>query len=156
MELDFLPSLGKAVGGALDKANQSFNALKNYVSSIVTKEEEPVLEFRLDEKGRQALSSVLADKPKVPEPKITTPEGVIKFAKDTVRDLPRSAAQITLKTPLGFGQTKLTPESRIEKIIFGEEPMGKPEGAFETSRAVFGTIPFFPGKGNSSKNCKRS
>jgi hypothetical protein len=109
-----------------------------------------------------------------PEPRVLTEEDrerarkVIEFGKGVLRDLPRSAASLTLKAT---GQKEFIPGTgvapKFEKFLFGKEPIKTPEktgaeflrglgvdeeraqglgGVVGYPLAVLGAIPMFPGK----------
>ena len=69
------------------------------------------------------------------------------FLTGVARDFPRSIAQLTLK---GTGEKEYDPAlgtfPGLEKSIFGERVVKKPEGKFQTGLAVLGAMPIIPGK----------
>lgn len=91
----------------------------------------------------------------------TAPPPRTNFFVDIVRDVPRSIMQLGLKYtgkeeeyypgigfPLEGGKKVSGPglPSAVEKFIFGEEPIQKPKGVFQTGLAIVGSLPMFPGK----------
>jgi hypothetical protein len=73
---------------------------------------------------------------------------VKNFFADIVRDVPRSAAALTMKYVTGEEKfqpgTGVAPE--VEKWLFGIEPIEKPKGVWQTGMAVLGALPILPGK----------
>lgn len=137
MELPFLPSLPKTQEESLKKLVSPFNPLLKFVEDSF-----------VGDKKREVETTMKV----IPEKQRPNTDVAKEFISDVLRSSTRSAAELTLKAS-GIKQfvpgTGIAP--KVEKFLFGEKPIERPETPFQTTLAVLGIIPFGFGKKQVAK-----